>query len=95
MRDLLVNNNANTQRILDKMCEQELYAERRENENLRQQVNMMNLASSQAVQTAQLLADNAAQTSALEQYLAPVPKPAYVVQNPNCCQQTFGCGCGA
>jgi len=94
VRDLLVNANANTQRILDKMCEQELYAERRENENLRQQVNMMNLAASQNAQTAQLLADNAAQTNAIEQYLAPVPRPAYVVQNPNCCQQAFGCGCG-
>ena len=28
------------------------------------------------------------QTTALEQYLNPVPIPAYVVQNPN------GCGCG-
>jgi hypothetical protein len=95
VRDLLVNQNANTQRILDKMCDQELYAERRENENLRQQINMMNLAASQNLQTAQLIANNEAQTTALEQYLAPVPRPAYVVQNPNCCQQNFGgCGCG-
>lgn len=95
MRDLLVNNNANTQRILDKMCEQELYAERRENENLRQQVNMMNLAASQSAQTAQLLADNAAQTNALEQYLAPVPRPAYVVPQPGCGNGLSGCGCVA
>ena len=28
--------------------------------------------------------------------VAPSPRPAYIVQNPNCCaQQTFGCGCGA
>lgn len=26
------------------------------------------------------------QTNALEQYLAPVARPAYIVQNPNCCQ---------
>jgi hypothetical protein len=95
VRDLLVNQNANTQRILDKMCDQELYAERRENENLRQKINMMNLAASQNLQTVQLIANNEAQTTALEQYLAPVPRPAYVVQNPNCCQQNFGgCGCG-
>ena len=32
----------------------------------------------------------------IEQYVLPTPRPAYVVQNPNCCaQQTFGCGCGA
>ena len=51
--------------------------------------------ASQDVQTAQIIANNNAQTNALEQYLAPIPRPAYVVQNPNCCQQnTCGCGTG-
>ena len=95
VRDIIASQNAGTQRILDKMCDQELQAERRENDNLRQQINMMNLAASQNAQTAQLLADNFAQTNALEQYLAPVPRPAYIVQNPNCCGQNFGCGCAA
>lgn len=98
IRDIIAANNAGTQRIIDKMCDQELQAERRENDNLRQQINMMNLAASQSAQTAQLLADNFAQTTVLEQYLAPVPRPAYIVQNPNCCQQNFGyggCGCAA
>lgn len=95
VRDILANQTASVQRILDQMCQDKIDAKNEEIANLRQQVNMMNLASSQAVQTAQLLADNAAQTSALEQYLAPVPKPAYVVQNPACCNQGFGgCGCG-
>ena len=95
---ITTNENAGFQRIIDKMCDQELQAERRENDNLRQQINMMNLAASQAQQTQQLLADNFAQTNALEQYLAPVPRPAYVVQNPACCNQGFGyggCGCAA
>lgn len=92
---ITTNETAGFQRIIDKMCDQELQAERRENDNLRQQINMMNLAASQAQQTQQLLADNFAQTSALEQYLAPVPRPCYVVQNPNCCQQGFGCGYAA
>lgn len=98
VRDIIANQTAGTQRIIDKMCDQELQAERRENDNLRQQINMMNLAASQAQQTQQLIADNFAQTSALEQYLAPVPRPAYVVQNPNCCGQGYGyggCGCAA
>ena len=94
VRDIIANDTANTQRIIDKMCDQELQAERRDNDNLRQQINMMNLAASQAQQTQQLIADNFAQTNALEQYLAPVPRPAYIVQNPNCCQQVVGCGCG-
>lgn len=92
---ITTNETAGFQRIIDKMCDQELQAERRENDNLRQQINMMNLAASQAQQTQQLLADNFAQTNALEQYLAPVARPAYIVQNPNCCQQNFGCGCAA
>lgn len=94
---ITTNETAGFQRIIDKMCDQELQAERRENDNLRQQINMMNLAASQAQQTQQLLADNFAQTSALEQYLAPVPRPAYIVQNPNCCGQQFygGCSCAA
>lgn len=92
---LTTNETAGFQRIIDKLCDQELQAERRENDNLRQQINMMNLAASQTAQTAQLLADNFAQTNTLEQYLAPVPRPAYIVQNPNCCSQGYGCGgCG-
>lgn len=95
VRDILANQTASVQRILDQMCQDKIDSKNEEIANLRQQVNMMNLAASQNLQTAQLLADNAAQTSALEQYLAPVPRPAYVVQNPNCCQQNFGCGCGS
>ena len=94
VRDILANQTASVQRILDQMCQDKIDAKNEEIANLRQQVNMMNLAASQNFQTAQLLADNAAQTNALEQYLAPVPRPAYVVQNPNCCQQNVGCGCG-
>lgn len=95
VRDIIAASQAGTQRIIDKMCDQELQAERRENDNLRQQINMMNLAASQSQQTAQLLADNFAQTNALEQYLAPVPRPAYVVPSPACCNQTNMCGCAA
>ncbi|MBQ7737049.1 MAG: hypothetical protein IJT62_04365 [Oscillospiraceae bacterium] len=86
---------ANTQAILDKLCALELDGYKRENDNLRSQLTMANLAASQTAQTSRILADNAAQTVALEQYLNPTPIPAYVVQNPNCCPQTScGCGCG-
>ncbi len=41
-----------------------------------------------------IISNNDLQTSALEQYLAPVAKPAYIVQNPGCCQQnTNPCNC--
>ena len=93
IRDIITNQTSNTQAILDKMCQQELDAERRENAELRSRLNMLDLAQSQTAQTAQILADNARQTTVLEDYLNPVPRPAYVVQNPNCCQQN-NCGCG-
>jgi hypothetical protein len=97
LRDVIANNTANTQAILDKMCQQEIDALKTQNANLQTQLNMMNLAQSQTAQTAQLLADNANQTSTLEQYLAPVPRPAYIVANPNGCNcgNNFGCGCGS
>lgn len=94
LMNVTAQNNANTQRILDQLCQDKIDAKNEEIQNLRTQLNLANLAASQGAQTAQILADNAAQTMALEQYLAPVPKPAYVVQNPNCCSQNYGCGCG-
>lgn len=94
IRDILSATQAQTQAILDKMCQQEIDALKTQNANLQTQVNLANLASSQNAQTSRILADNAAQTAALEQYLNPAPIPAYVVQNPNCCGSYFnGCGC--
>lgn len=93
LRDVLESNNAGVQKILDTMCQDKIDAKNETIAMLRQQLNMAQLAASQGQQTAQILADNAAQTFALEQYLAPVPKPAYIVQNPNCCQSQFNCGC--
>ena len=88
-------NAQNTQAILDKLCNLELAAKNDRIADLERQLTMANLAASQTAQTSRILADNAAQTVALEQYLNPVPVPAYVVQNPNCCNQNnCGCGCG-
>ena len=58
------------------------------------QIKIANMQASQTAQTAKILADNAAQTQALEQYLNPVPIPAYMVQNPNCCGQNWYSSCG-
>jgi hypothetical protein len=94
VRDIIANNTANTQAILDKMCQQEIDALKTQNANLQTQLNIEALRSSQADQTAAILANNAAQTQALEQYLNPAPVPAYVVQNPNCCVPNYNaCGC--
>lgn len=94
LRDVIASNTANTQAILDKMCQQEIDALKTQNANLQTQVNLQALNASQTAQTARLLQDNAAQTQALEQYLNPTPIPAYMVQNPNCCGMNFNaCGC--
>lgn len=96
IRDVITNQNAGIQRILDQMCNDKIDAKNERIADLERQLTMANLAASQNAQTAAILANNEAQTSALEQYLAPVPRPAYVVQNPNCCAPTYngGCGCG-
>lgn len=92
IRDLLTNQTANTQRILDQLCADKIDAKNEKIADLERQLTMANLAASQTAQTSRLLADNAAQTSALEQYLSPVPIPAFTVQNPNCCTNSCGCG---
>ena len=96
VRDILTNQNAGIQRILDTMFQDKIDAKNERIADLERQLTMANLAASQSAQTAQILANNDAQTNALEQYLAPVPRPAYIVQNPNgCgCNSINSCGCG-
>lgn len=94
LRDVLEANTASTQRILDTLCQDKIDAKNEKIAELQNELTLANLAASQNAQTQALLADNFAQTNALEQYLAPVPRPAYVVQNPNCCTANNGCGCG-
>ena len=95
------NCNENNQKILDKLCQLELDGIKQNYEGqlraLQNQINAigaenqsLKFAASQGAQTAQILANNEAQTVALEQYLAPVPRPAYIVQQPNCCANNFG-----
>lgn len=88
--------NNGVQSIKDQMCQDKIDSKNEEIANLRTQINLANLAASQQAQTAAIIANNEAQTNALERYLAPVPIPAYIVQNPNgCgCGYNYGCGCG-
>lgn len=71
-----------TQAILDKMCQQEIDALKAQNLELQNRVNMQALAASQGSQTAQLIADNTAQTQYIVNRVAPYPIPAYTVANP-------------
>ena len=106
LRDMMVANNANTQNlmntmnagiqtVMDKICALELAGKDQQIAALTSQLNEANRRASQNDQTAQILASQAAQTAALEQYLRPVAQPAYIVQNPNCCAQSYSCGCAA
>ena len=82
------------QAILTQLCQDKIDAKNEKIAELQGQLNTANLSAMLGANTSRVLADNAAQTVALEQYLNPTPVPAYVVQNPNCCQQSSGCGCG-
>ena len=93
LRDVIASNTANTQAILDKLCEQEIEALKAQNQQLQMQSYLASLAASQNAQTGQILTDNAAQTTALLRALNPAPIPAYVVPNPVGCNCGNGCGC--
>jgi hypothetical protein len=93
LRDVLESQNAGVQRILDTMCQDKIDAKNERIADLERQLTMANLAASQGAQTAAILANNDMQTAALEKYLAPVPIPAYIVQNPNGCGTSTSCGC--
>lgn len=99
VNDALVNviNQMNTgfQSIKDEFCNDRLARKDEVIADLRQQLNERDRLASQNQQTAQIIANNEAQTVALERYLAPTAQPAYIVPNPNCCNQNYGtCGCG-
>lgn len=104
IRDIVANQTANTQMlvnstnaavqsVMDKICQLELNAKNDRIAELQAQLTAANTAAMIGAQTSKVLADNAAQTQALEQYLNPAPIPAYVVQNPNCCSGNFNTGC--
>ena len=95
IRDVLTAQTAGIQRILDTMCQDKIDAKNERIADLERQLTMANLAASQNAQTASIIANNEAQTAALENYLNPPARPAYIVQNPNCCAPFAGCGCGA
>ena len=100
------NCDANNQKILDKLCQLELDGIKQNYENriagMQNTIDQLRAQNSQAQSAAafnalgdRFQASQDVQTAALEQYLAPTPRPAYLVQNPNCCTGNFGFGgCG-
>ena len=99
------NCNANHQAVMDKLCQLELDGIKQNYENriagmqntidaVRAENLDLRNGIARTADRAAIIANNEAQTAALEQYLAPVPRPAYLVQNPNCCGQFGYGGCG-
>lgn len=84
MNDIETKMAAGFQRIYDQNVQSQLDALKQENERLRMQACMTNLAGSQAVQTQQLIANNQAQTDYLMAFLNPgYARPFYGwAQNP-------------
>ena len=79
-----------TRQIIDFLTQDKIATLTAENQSLK-------FAASQAAQNAFIAANQDAQTAELLRRLdAPVPIPAYVVPNPNCCYTGNGCGnyCG-
>jgi len=93
IRDLLTNQTNNTQRILDQMCQDKIDVKNDTIAQLRSELMYARGQASQDVQTAMIQAGQRQLANEVEQYVAPKAIPAYVVQNPNCCQNG-GCGCG-
>lgn len=101
------NTDAKTQAIMDKLCQLEMDGIKQNYENrianmqntidsLRTMNSNARFDASQNAQTAAIEAGQRILANEIEQYVAPSARPAYIVQNPNCCApQTFGCGCGA
>jgi len=99
-------NTANTQAILDKLCQLELDGVKAQVDakndriaELQAQLNMANLAASQTAQTAELRTASATQLNNLVNELRSCPIPAQPVYGSQpiftCGNNGFGCGCGA
>lgn len=94
-RDIIASQTASTQRILDQLCSDKIEQKNDIIAQLRSELMYARGQASQDVQTAAIQAGQRALANEVEQYVLPTPRPAYIVQNPNCCQQNLcGCGCG-
>lgn len=96
-RDIIDAQTRGTQAILDKLCTLELDGYKREADNLRQQLNMAQLAASQTAQTAQILAGQTAEIDGVYNRLKNCPVPSMPVYGNTpifTCSGNNSCGCG-
>ena len=95
IRDVIASQTAGVQKILDQLCNDKIEQKNDIIAQLRAELMYARGQASQDVQTAAIQAGQRTLANEIEQYVLPTPRPAYMVQNPNCCMQNFGCGCAA
>lgn len=98
IRDILTNQTANTQRILDQLCADKIDAKNEKIADLERQLTMANLAASQTAQTAAIRAGQVAEIDAMYNRLRDCPVPTMPVYGSQpiftCPNNNNGCGCG-
>lgn len=98
IRDILVANNANTQRILDTLCQDKIDAKNEKIADLERQLTMANLQASQTAQNAFIAQGFSNEVDALYDRLnnCPVPTTPVYGRTPifTCNNNGCGCGCG-
>lgn len=97
VRDIITNQTANTQRILDQLCQDKIDSKNEKITDLQREILMKDLQASQVAQTADLRANNAVVANQLVSELrsCPIPsQPVYGNQPIFTCQPNYGCGCG-
>jgi len=99
IRDLIANQTAGTQRILDQLCQDKIDAKNEKIADLQREILMKDLQASQVAQTATLRENNAIVANQLVSELrsCPIPsQPVYGNQPIFTCNgiNTSGCGCG-
>ena len=96
IRDIITNQTANTQRILDQLCQDKIDAKNEKIDDLQREILMKDLQASQIAQTAQLRAGQIEEIDALYNRLSNCPVPSTPVYGRIpifTCNGNNGCGC--
>ena len=97
IRDVITNQNAGIQRILDQMCSDKIDAKNEKIADLERQLSMANLQASQIAQTAQIRAGQVEEIDAMYNRLRDCPVPTMPVYGSQpiftCPNNNYGCGC--
>ena len=97
LKDVLINQTANTQRILDQLCNDKIDAKNEKIADLERQLSMKDLQASQIAQNAFISKGFADEVDALYNRLSNCPVPSTPVYGRTpifTCPNNNGCGCG-